>query len=85
MKPGLGRHRHSKSGMKLGPAEAVWYVAVVKVPPPIGSVKYKAQHVVLLSRIPVLTRDEWAEAAKITGIGCGIFTKGAKVAGFTGQ
>jgi hypothetical protein len=31
--------------------------AVVKVPLPVGCVKYKAQHVVLIARIPVLMRD----------------------------
>ncbi len=32
--------------------------AVVKVPLPVGCVKYKAQHVVLIVGIPVLKRDK---------------------------
>ena len=35
-----------------------WVVAVVKVTPPMGCVKYKAQHVVLAVRIPLFKRFE---------------------------
>jgi hypothetical protein len=34
-------------------------LAVVKVPLPVGCVKYKAQHVVLIAGIPVLMRGKW--------------------------
>jgi hypothetical protein len=40
----------------------------VKVTPSIGSVKYKAQHVVLAVRIPKLTGCKRTEAAKIRGL-----------------
>jgi hypothetical protein len=71
--------------MKVRKTEDVWGVAVVKVPPPMGSVKYKAQHIVLPLRIPILIGCKWVEAAKIAGFGCGIFKKGAAMAEFTVQ
>jgi hypothetical protein len=57
----------------------------VKVTPPIGSVKYKAQHVVLPARIPVLIGGKWPVAAKNGGFRCGFSLEGAKLVGFTGQ
>src|ERR1700723_1556301 len=67
----------------------VWGVAVVKVTPPIGCVKYKAQHIVLPVRIPVLTGCKWPGPAKNKGFCCGFSPKAAKLTGFqvgfTGQ
>jgi hypothetical protein len=60
-------------------------VAVVKVTPSVGCVKYKAQHVVLLVRIPVLMGGKWAGTAKNKGFCCGFSRKGAKFVEFTGQ
>jgi hypothetical protein len=59
----------------------VWGVAVVKVTPPIGSVKYKAQHIVLPVRIPVLTGRKWPGPAKNKGFCCGFSPKAAKLTG----
>jgi hypothetical protein len=42
-----------ESGLKLGKTGMLQGAAVVKVPPPVVCVKYKAQHIVLLARIPV--------------------------------
>jgi hypothetical protein len=56
---GLRRRRLQSSGVKLkrtGPILLIWDAAVVKVPPPVGCVKYKAQHVVLAVRIPLFMR-----------------------------
>jgi hypothetical protein len=57
-------------------------VAVVKVTPSVGCVKYKAQHIVLAVRIPVLMRDQRPEVAKNGDFRCGFSQKGAKWAGF---
>jgi len=46
--------------MKVRKTGMLQSVAVVKVPPPVVCVKYKAQDVVLLAEIPVLMRGEWA-------------------------
>lgn len=63
----------------------VWGVAVVKVTPSVGCVKYKAQHIVLLVRIPVLMGGKSVIRAKNGGFRCGFSPKGAKLAGFTVQ
>jgi hypothetical protein len=47
----------------------------------MGSVKYKAQHVVLPARIPVLTGGKWPRGAKNGGFCCGFSRKGAKLVG----
>src|SRR5260370_42051485 len=39
--------------------------AVVKVTPSVGCVKYKAQHVVLAVRIPILMGDKWPKVRKM--------------------
>jgi hypothetical protein len=57
-------------------------VAVVKVTPSVGSVKYKAQHVVLAVRIPVLIGGKWPGGAENGGFCCGFSRKGAKFVGF---
>jgi hypothetical protein len=63
--------------------EWLWGDAVVKVTPSVGSVKYKAQHVVLAVRIPVLMGGKWPGGAKNGGFCCGFSRKGAKLVGFT--
>jgi hypothetical protein len=40
---------------KLDPNQMFWSGAVAKVPPPVGSVKYKAQPIVLSVQIPLFT------------------------------
>lgn len=60
-------------------------VAVVKVTPSVGCVKYKAQPVVLAVRIPLLMGGKWLGSAKNGAFSCGFSLKGAKVAGFTVQ
>ena len=55
--------------------------AVVKVTPSVGCVKYKAQHVVLAARIPVLTRGKWPKDAKNGDFCCGFSRKGANLVG----
>jgi hypothetical protein len=57
-------------------------VAVVKVTPSVGCVKYKAQHVVLAVRIPVLIGGKWPKDAKNGGFSCGFSPKSAKLVGF---
>ena len=51
--------------MKVEAKPNVWGVAVVKVTPSIGCVKYKAQPIVLAVRIPLLTRRKREEPSKI--------------------
>jgi hypothetical protein len=58
-------------------------VAVVKVTPSVGCVKYKAQHVVLPVRIPLLMGGKWPKGAKNGAFSCGFSLKGAKFLGFT--
>jgi hypothetical protein len=48
----------------------------------VGCVKYKAQHIVLAVRIPVLMRGKWPGGAKNGGFCCGFSRKGAKLVGF---
>jgi hypothetical protein len=60
-------------------------VAVVKVTPSVGCVKYKAQPVVLAVRIPLLTGRKWLVMAKNGAFSCGFSLKGAKLVGFTVQ
>ena len=57
-------------------------VAVVKVTPSIGSVKYKAQPIVLAVRIPILTGCKWAESTKNGAFCCGFSRESAKFVGF---
>ena len=54
----------------------------MKVTPSVGCVKYKAQHIVLAVRIPVLMRGKWPGGAKNGGFGCGFSRKGAKLVEF---
>ncbi|MCU1320972.1 MAG: hypothetical protein JWM43_621 [Acidobacteriaceae bacterium] len=56
-----GRTRSKKPGYVRCRVDA----AVVKVPPPIGCVKYKAQHVVLHMRIPQKWRGSRRKVSKI--------------------
>ena len=53
----------------------------MKVTPSVGCVKYKAQHVVLAVRIPVLMRGKWPGRVKNGGFCCGFSRKGAKLVG----
>ena len=46
--------------------------AVVKVPPPVGYVKYKAQHVVLPTQIPLFLACYKLSAPEMPGNSCGI-------------
>jgi len=64
------------------PCERV--VAVVKVTPPRGCVKYKAQHVVLAVRIPLFIVHSHGESGENGQVGCGKRPESALVAGFTG-
>src|ERR1700754_941711 len=59
-------------------------VAVVKVTPSVGCVKYKAQHIVLAVRIPVLTGCKWARSTKNGAFCCGFSREGAKFLGLCG-
>jgi hypothetical protein len=79
---GVGGREAVKSEAKLNGS---WGGAVVKVTPSVGCVKYKAQHIVLAVRIPVLMRGKWFGGAKNDGFRCGFSRKGAKLVGFTGQ
>jgi len=81
VKPGLGRQLRQRSD-KGKILRNVRGVAVVKVTPPIGSVKYKAQHVVLPVRIPVLTGGKWPRPSKNKGFCCGFSPKAAKLTGY---
>jgi hypothetical protein len=62
--------------------EWLWGGAVVKVTPSVGCVKYKAQHIVLAVRIPILMRGKWPGGAKNGGFRCGFSRKGAKLVGY---
>ena len=56
----------------------------MKVTPSVGCVKYKAQHIVLAVRIPVLMGGKWPGGAKNGGFCCGFSRKGAKLVGLGG-
>ena len=53
----------------------------MKVTPSVGSVKYKAQHVVLAVRIPVLMGGKWPGGAENGGFCCGFSRESAKLWG----
>jgi hypothetical protein len=55
MNPGRLAPAASKQSEKLDPNQMFWSGAVAKVPPPVGSVKYKAQPIVLSVQILLLT------------------------------
>jgi hypothetical protein len=55
----------SKQGKNVNPNRTIWSGAVAKVPPPVGSVKYKAQPIVLSVQIPLFTGDSPKEGKKI--------------------
>ena len=74
---GVGGRRAIKSEAN----RCLWGVAVVKVTPSVGCVKYKAQHIVLPVRIPVLMGGKWPGGAKNGGFCCGFSRKGAKLVG----
>ena len=71
-----------ESGLRLGKTGMLQSSAVVKVPPPVGCVKYKAQHIVLPMGIPVFMRDAGLKPLKTAEFGCGFPQKGASGAGF---
>lgn len=58
-----------------------WSGAVAKVPPPVGSVKYKAQPIVLSVQIPLFTGHSQKEGAGNQGFGCGRLQRDTRKAG----
>src|ERR1700746_3143309 len=63
-------------------SEPYKWAAVVKVPPLMGCVKYKAQHIVLPVGIPVFTRHSRTENGKNPRFCCGISRIEAPIAVF---
>jgi hypothetical protein len=55
----------SKQGETVNPNRTIWSGAVAKVPPPVGSVKYKALPIVLSVQIPLFTGHSRKQALKI--------------------
>jgi hypothetical protein len=60
--PAPAASNRAKTG---NPNRMFWSGAVAKVPPPIGSVKYKAQPVVLSVQIPLFTGHSLKQAQEI--------------------
>jgi hypothetical protein len=81
---GRGEGVSDRGAKKLGIKIMSMGVAVVKVTPSVGCVKYKALPIVLPVRIPVLMRGKWPQGAKNGAFSCGFSLKGAKFLGFTG-
>jgi hypothetical protein len=63
-----GARSGPKSDLRRNVGIAYGGVAVVKVPPPIGCVKYKAQDVVLSMRIPLLMHGKCVKGPKNAGV-----------------
>ena len=78
-----GARSGPKSDLRRNVGIAYGGVAVVKVPPLIGCVKYKAQDVVLSMRIPLLMHGKCVKGPKMLGFGCGSLDFGACLAGIT--
>jgi hypothetical protein len=76
---GLGRLRLFYAATSIN----CFVIAVVKVTPHVGCVKYKAQHIVLAVRIPVLMGRKWPKGAKNGHFPCGFQVKGANFLGLT--
>jgi len=78
---GRGEGVSDRGAKKLGIKIMSMGVAVVKVTPSVGCVKYKALPIVLPVRIPVLMRGKWPQGAKNGAFSCGFSLKGAKFLG----
>jgi len=65
MNPGQLAPAASKQSENWDPNQMFWSGAVAKVPPPVGSVKYKAQPIVLSVQIPLFTGHSQRRATEI--------------------